>query len=135
MGKLENPGMDEFEGLDLRNLWIDEAWLRVRSQWDQSTWLYARSDECYKVFLHLIMYQFPKFIYDKFAIFKIFVPRQIKCAFKLLSSVGPNSTESLVVATKMGWTLRLRNDNTTPSYPDEPDRFELVRYYLNKNQQ
>ena len=50
MGKLENPGMDEFEGLDLRNLWIDEAWLRVRSQWDQSTWLYARSDECYKVF-------------------------------------------------------------------------------------
>ena len=49
MGKLEDPGMDEFEGLDLRNLQIDQAWLRIRSQLDRPTWLYVRSDDCYKV--------------------------------------------------------------------------------------
>lgn len=49
MGKLEDPGMDEYEGLDLRNLQIDEAWLRIRSQLNRPAWLYVRSDDCYKV--------------------------------------------------------------------------------------
>jgi len=57
MGKLEDPGMDEFEGLDLRNLQIDQAWLRIRSQLDRPTWLYVRSDDCYKVNTELFIIQ------------------------------------------------------------------------------
>ena len=53
MGQLENPGMDEFQGLDLTILKVDQAWLRVRSQLNQSSWLYARQDECYKVYILL----------------------------------------------------------------------------------
>jgi hypothetical protein len=50
-GKLlfEDPGADEFEGLDLKTLHIDQSWLRINSKLNQSTWLYARSDDCYRV--------------------------------------------------------------------------------------
>ena len=50
MGKLfEDVGADEFQGLDMKSLHMDQAWLRINSQLDQSVGLYARSDDCYQV--------------------------------------------------------------------------------------
>ena len=51
MGNLlfEDAGADEFQGLDLKTLHIDQAWLRINSKLNQSAWLYARSDDCHRV--------------------------------------------------------------------------------------
>lgn len=46
---LEDPGTDEFRGLDLLSLNIDEAWLVLNSALDVRSWLYGRSDDCDKV--------------------------------------------------------------------------------------
>lgn len=45
----EDPGVDEFNGLDLRQLKIDQAYMTVTSDLDQPTWVYALSDDCYQV--------------------------------------------------------------------------------------
>lgn len=45
----EDPGVDEFRGLDMRNLGIDEAWLVVTSQLTNPSWLYVLSDDCDQV--------------------------------------------------------------------------------------
>lgn len=45
----EDPGVDEFNGLDLTKLKIDQAYIVVTSDWNQPTWLYALSDDCYQV--------------------------------------------------------------------------------------
>ena len=45
----EDPGVDEFRGLYLRNLSIDEAWLVITSHLEQPSWLYVLSDDCYTV--------------------------------------------------------------------------------------
>ncbi len=50
MSKLfEDPGVDEFRGLDLRNLNIDEAWMVVTSNLQEPSWLYVLSDNCDQV--------------------------------------------------------------------------------------
>ena len=45
----EDPGQDEFNGLNLRQLKIDEAYLVVKSSLDYPTFLYGRTDECDQV--------------------------------------------------------------------------------------
>ena len=45
----EDPGVDEFRGLDLRNLNIDEAWMVVKSDLQVPSWLYVLSDDCDQV--------------------------------------------------------------------------------------
>lgn len=45
----EDPGMDEFRGLDLRTLSIDHAWIVLQSAFEQPAWLYVRSDDCDQV--------------------------------------------------------------------------------------
>lgn len=45
----EDPGVDEFRGLDMRNLSIDEAWMVVTSQLASPSWLYVLSDDCDQV--------------------------------------------------------------------------------------
>jgi len=47
----------------------------------------------------------------------------LQCAFKLLANVEPESNKSLVLDTKYGWTLRLRNDNMTPTVSDQSDKY------------
>lgn len=45
----EDPGVDEFRGLDLRSLKIDQAWMVVTSTFKHQTWLYVLSDDCHQV--------------------------------------------------------------------------------------
>ena len=45
----EDPGVNEFRGLNLRSLKVDQAWLVLNSALNQPAWLYARSDDCDKV--------------------------------------------------------------------------------------
>lgn len=46
----EDPGVDEFRGLDLSTLGVDQAWLVLNSALkDATTWLYVRSDDCDRV--------------------------------------------------------------------------------------
>ena len=52
----EDPGQDEFDGLNLRQLKIDEAYLVVTSSLDHSTFLYGRTDECDQVSIHSISF-------------------------------------------------------------------------------
>lgn len=47
----EDPGLDEYRGLNLRNLKIDEAWMVVTSHLPRPTWLYVLSDDCTQVSL------------------------------------------------------------------------------------
>ncbi|XP_046657308.1 heparan-alpha-glucosaminide N-acetyltransferase-like [Daphnia pulicaria] len=87
----EDPGVDEFRGLNLRNLKIDEAWMVVTSHLPRPTWLYVLSDDC------------------------------AQCAFKLLSSVGAGSNNSLKMDATHGLTLRFRDDNSSTYAPQLGD--------------
>ena len=53
MGIFEDPGQDEFNGLNLRQLKIDQAYLVVNSSLDHPTFLYGRTDECDQVSLYI----------------------------------------------------------------------------------
>ena len=55
MPLFEDPGQDVFDGLNLRQLDIDQAYLVVRSTFDQPKWIYSRSDECDQVNLSLLL--------------------------------------------------------------------------------
>ncbi|KAK4013056.1 hypothetical protein OUZ56_025299 [Daphnia magna] len=87
----EDPGVDEFRGLDMRNLSIDEAWMVVTSQLASPSWLYVLSDDC------------------------------DQCAFKLLAGIGAETNNSLEMSTKHGWTLRFRSDNYSTHVPRSTD--------------
>lgn len=45
----EDPGIDEFRGLDLKNLKIDQAYMVVTSSLPKTSWLYVLSDDCNQV--------------------------------------------------------------------------------------
>lgn len=45
----EDPGAEEFRGLSLLTLGIDQAWLVLNSSLPETTWLYVRSDDCRQV--------------------------------------------------------------------------------------
>ena len=45
----EDPGVDEFGGLNLRDLRIDEAWMVITSNLPSPSWLYVLSDDCDQV--------------------------------------------------------------------------------------
>jgi hypothetical protein len=49
MSWIEDPGWEEFRGLNLSNLKVDEAYVNVTSLLYSPLWLYTLSDECYKV--------------------------------------------------------------------------------------
>ncbi|CAL4099427.1 unnamed protein product [Meganyctiphanes norvegica] len=43
----EDPGAEEFQGLNLNELGVDEAYLRVTSNYTEDLYLYTRSGDCY----------------------------------------------------------------------------------------
>jgi hypothetical protein len=49
MSWIEDPGWEEFRGLNLSDLVVDEAYVSVTSLIDSPLWLYTLSDECYRV--------------------------------------------------------------------------------------
>jgi hypothetical protein len=49
MSWIEDPGWQEFRGLNLSDLEVDEAYVNVTSLIYSPLWLYTLSDECYKV--------------------------------------------------------------------------------------
>jgi hypothetical protein len=49
MSWIEDPGWQEFRGLNLSALKVDEAYVNVTSRIYSPLWLYTLSDECYKV--------------------------------------------------------------------------------------
>jgi hypothetical protein len=51
----EDPGVDEFRGLNLRDLRIDEAWMVITSNLLNPSWLYVLSDDCDQVSKMIIM--------------------------------------------------------------------------------
>ena len=53
---MEDPGSDFFEGLNLNDLKIDQAYVRVRrseatNETDSPLWLYQLSDDCHEVII------------------------------------------------------------------------------------
>jgi hypothetical protein len=49
MSWIEDPGWQEFRGLNLSNLKVDEAYVNATSFLYSPLWLYTLSSECYKV--------------------------------------------------------------------------------------
>jgi len=49
MSWIEDPGWEEFRGLNRSDLKVDEAYVKVTSRIDSPFWLYTLSEECYKV--------------------------------------------------------------------------------------
>jgi hypothetical protein len=49
MSWIEDPGWQEYRGLNLSDLKVDEAYVNVTSLLYSPLWLYTLSDECYKV--------------------------------------------------------------------------------------
>jgi len=49
MSWIEDPGWEEFRGLNRSDLEVDEAYVNVTSRIDSPLWLYTLSEECYKV--------------------------------------------------------------------------------------
>lgn len=49
MSWIEDPGWQEFRGLNLSDLKVDEAYVNVTSLLHSPLWLYTLSEECYKV--------------------------------------------------------------------------------------
>jgi len=95
----EDPGQDEFDGLNLRQLKIDEAYLVVTSSLDHSTFLYGRTDEC------------------------------DQCSFQFIGEVNGHSNDSYVLNTKFDWMLHLQQLNETQTVTDNDDQQNSCQFH------
>lgn len=87
MSWIEDPGWQEFRGLNLSNLKVDEAYLNVTSFIYSPLWLYTLSDECYK------------------------------CPYSRLTSIPPHQGRHLTIDTKHRASWRLLLDGSRDFIP------------------